>query len=106
MLVRGQDLRVCIRWGNEDTPFEADAQVAWTRPAFGQEDGVCGGAISGVRFVEHSIGEVRRNLLSPEFEPPNGGSAQFDTLIDSLRPFLEEVGRWLGRHSSQPRNGN
>ena len=95
ILARGQDLKLRIRWGNDDPPFEADAQVAWTRPAFEREDGVCGGAISGVRFVDYSVGDLRRTLHSPDFEHPSGGSAQFDTLVESLRPFIERLGHRL-----------
>lgn len=98
MLVKGQRLDLRIQFQDEPELFEAQGWVRWTKPALLGENGVKGGALSGVEFNVPSFPamvKLRRLLVSPDFEHLDSGSRQFEEFLDNIRPFLRKLGALL-----------
>ena len=101
ILARDQNVQLRIQFESEADLFEAAGRVAWTRPAIGEES-LLGGARMGVELAllsyeaEHRLRQV---LLSPSFELPATRSREFDDLIASLKPELEQLGDQLVERS-------
>src|SRR5262245_47802328 len=47
---RGQKLQLRIQFASEPELFETQAKVCWIKPALGGENGVRGGALTGIEF--------------------------------------------------------
>jgi Tfp pilus assembly protein PilZ len=97
ILGQGQHLQLRIQFESEKELFEAGGKVAWTRPAKG-DDSLLGGSLSGIALElpsRESEFWLRRLLVAPEFEEPDGASRDYEDFISSLRPYLERVGDYL-----------
>lgn len=98
ILARGQRLQFRIQFVAQPELFEAHGRVRWARPALPGENGLQGGALTGVEFFLPStdaMEQLRRLLVSADFEAPEGGSRQFEEFLDTLRPFLLRLGSLL-----------
>jgi hypothetical protein len=95
---RGQNLQLRIQFAAEAELFETQGRVQWIRPALAGENGVKGGALTGVEFhlpSFTSMSKLRRLLVSPDFEFPNSGSHEFEDFLEAMRPFLLKLGSVL-----------
>lgn len=102
ILARNQGLQLRIQFAAQADLFEAQGRVRWVRPARLGENGVRGGALTGVEFYTgsvQSVARLRRLLVTPYFECPASGSRQFDDFLDALRPFLKRLGALLDETS-------
>jgi hypothetical protein len=102
ILVRGQKLQLRIQFAAQPELFEAQGRVRWIRPALPEENGVKGGALTGVELFLPSTAamyRLRRLLVSPDFEFPHSGSREFEEFLDTLRPFLQRLGALLDQMS-------
>jgi PilZ domain len=98
VLARGQRLQFRIQFAAQPELFEAHGRVRWLRPALREENGVRGGALTGVEFFLPSpfaMEQLRRLLVTADFEAPEGGSPQFEEFLETLRPFLTRLGALL-----------
>ena len=97
ILAQGQELQLRIQFESEKELFETAGRVAWTQLARG-DDSLLGGSLSGIALElpsRESEFWLRRLLIAPEFEEPDGASRDYDDFISSLRPYLERVGDYL-----------
>jgi PilZ domain len=98
ILARNQSLQLRIQFAAQSNLFEAEGRVRWVRPALLGENGVRGGALTGVEFYSAShpdVTKLRRLLTTPHFECPDSGSRQFEEFLEALRPFLKRLGAVL-----------
>jgi hypothetical protein len=99
---RGQKLQLRIQFASEPELFETQAKVRWIKPALGGENGVRGGALTGIEFhlpSFTSMSRLRRLLVSPDFEFPQSGSREFEEFLRAMRPFLLRLGAVLDQMS-------
>ncbi len=99
---RGQRLQLRIQFAAQPELFETQGRVRWIRPALGGENGVRGGALTGVEFhlpSFTSMSKLRRLLISPDFEFPHSGSREFEEFLRAMRPFLLKLGNLLDEMS-------
>jgi PilZ domain len=97
-LPRGQTLQFRIQFAAQPELFEAHGRVRWIRPALHEENGVRGGALTGVEFFlpsSRAMVRLRRLLVTADFEAPEGGSREFEEFLETLRPFLTRLGALL-----------
>lgn len=95
---RGQRLQLRIQFAAQPELFETQGRVRWIRPALVGENGLRGGALTGVEFhlpSFTSMSKLRRLLISPDFEFPDSGSREFEEFLRAMRPFLLKLGTLL-----------
>jgi hypothetical protein len=104
ILVPRQKLQLRIQFAAQPELFEAEGRVRWIRPALRGENGVSGGALTGVELYYPSTAamyKLRRLLVSPDFELPDAGSRQFEEFLETLQPFLQRLGMILDQMSGE-----
>jgi PilZ domain len=102
---RGQSLQLRIQFAAQPELFETQGRVRWIRPALVGENGLRGGALTGVEFhlpSFTSMSKLRRLLISPDFEFPDSGSREFEDFLRAMRPFLLKLGTLLDEMSNSP----
>jgi hypothetical protein len=104
---RGQKLHLRIQFASEPELFETQARVCWIKPSLDGQNGVRGGALTGIEFFLPSftsMSRLRRLLVSPDFEFPDSGSPQFEEFLKTMRPFLLRLGSLLDEASKASRH--